>query len=99
MSEVRPPYRISLHRLPEIMGKKSLKIEQLHARYWREHLHAFTTMFYPSLPFRIDERNRYFAERFRLRINGRWHMEGGIKYTMLTQGEVDELVNGLLQNG
>jgi hypothetical protein len=99
MSEARPPYRISLHRLPEIMGKKSLKIEQFHARFWREHSNAHTALFRPRIPLRIEERNRYFAERFRLRIDGRWHMEDGIKYTLFTQGEVDRLVNALLSDG
>lgn len=98
MSEHRPPIRISLHRLPEIQGKKSIKIEYFPARFWREHVHLHTRLFAPRLPFRNDDRNQYFAERFRIRVNGSWYCEGG-KYTMLTQAEIDDLVNGSLYDG
>ncbi len=99
MSDIRPPYRVSLHRIPEIQGKKSLKIEQFHARYWRNHSGPLTRLFSPPLPMRPDDVNRYFTERFRLRIDGRWYRAGGKKFTMLTQGEVDGVVNRILEDG
>ena len=98
MSEHRPATRVSLHRLPEIQGKKSIKIEYFPAKFWREYCRLYTEQFAPRLPFRNDERNLYFQERYRIRVNGTW-FRGDARYTMLTKDEVDELVHGLLYDG
>ena len=92
-NETRKPYKILLSRLPHISGKKSIKISQYKASKWRPQHHLGCNTFFPKVPLLTDDRNIYFAERFRVQIGTQWHMVGGYQYVMLAQGEVYRLLD------
>ena len=94
-NETRKPYRILLSRLPQVTGKKSIKITQYKASQWRARHHLICNTFHPKVPKQTEARNIYFAERYRVQIGEVWHRAEGCKYTMLTQTEIYQLLDEL----
>ncbi len=48
--------------------------------------------FYPKVPIDADEKKRWYENRFRLRVDGKWHMSHGKKYVFLTRKQVSEFL-------
>jgi len=94
MSEERPVFAI--WRFAEIKGKKPLKIELFKAELWRFGLGPGQGNVFPVLPCRSVDREKYYSERYRLRINGRMYRVGVEQFTFLTMKEVVELAESMI---
>lgn len=92
---LRKVHKVFLFRLPHIMGKRSIKIEQYRAKLWRSKARPLSKHFHPKVPNNLLDQRRYFDIRYRIKINGSWYRENGTRYTMLTQAEIYEIAESI----
>jgi len=72
-------------------GSFSMKVEVFYAYHWAGSWNPPSSLFYPRPPLRTEDRQRYWENMYRLRIDGKWF---GIKakFNMFTRIEIGELL-------
>lgn len=85
MSEQRQRER----RLAVKVGTKTTKIELFPASEWRYLWEPGSNKFFPKVPLQTQKRQEYFSERYRVRLDDSWVVEGA-QYRMFTREEIVE---------
>lgn len=74
MSEPRKSITDIIVKTTGNRGKKSLKIELYPAGYFREHFDIWDrSNWHPKPSLQTVARQRYWKERFRIRVGGKWY--------------------------
>ena len=74
-------------------GKKPLKIELYRAEQWRHSWTPYKKTMHPHPPLR--NRESYWQDHYRLRVDGRWHGRSGYKFSFYTLEEAMRLAEQL----
>jgi hypothetical protein len=90
MSDERIPAGVIIVKTPRFQGKKNVKIELFKAAQWQRKYRPFKKNVTPRPPV-MDHDQVYWAQRYRLRVDGRWHGSAGFKYTFFTLDEILQL--------
>ena len=98
MSELRIRDQKITIEMPRIQGKiqhglcPKKKIELFGAYQFRTKHNRMTRNFHPTVPILSEDKEAWYLNMFRLRIDGKWHPSGGKKYVFLSRAEISVLL-------
>lgn len=73
-------------------SRSSTRFEAFGAYQFRQKFKTQGRNFFPKLPARRADREKYATEMYRLRINGKWHMQDNKNYVFLTLNEIAMII-------
>ncbi|MBV5330387.1 MAG: hypothetical protein JZU65_22605 [Chlorobium sp.] len=93
MSEIRIPDEIIIRKLPKNdgkrLGKNCIKIETFKSTQFSHRYSPLrNSRFSPKPPLHSEARRRFWDERCRVRVDGKWI--GDVKYTLFYRSEIIE---------